>query len=73
MGFHLQIVVCVVLGMLAIPLGIFPSIFLFRDLANGTDGSDRSKRIYAFVLWGGMALAWLLGAAIAWNLIEALI
>ncbi len=61
-----KIVACVVTGMLGIPLGILPSIFLFRDLANGVDTSEQTKRAYAFTLWTGMAIGWLTMTALTW-------
>lgn len=61
----LMLVLAIVLGMGALPLGILPSIFLFRDLANGTDASEKSKRRYAFVLWSGLAFAWIVGTLLA--------
>ena len=55
-----------VTGMLGIPIGILPSIFLFRGLANGVDDSEATKRNYALTLWGGMLFAWILTSMIAW-------
>ena len=45
-----------VTGMLGIPIGILPSIFLFRGLANGVDDSEATKRYYALTLWGRHAV-----------------
>jgi hypothetical protein len=61
-----KFLISLLVGMLALPVGILPSIFLFRDLANGTDASENAKTRYAWTLWGGMALAWIIGAFIVW-------
>ncbi len=61
-----------VTGMLGIPIGILPSIFLFRDLANGVDSSEQTKRNYATTLWVGMIAGWLFFAVISWWAITAL-
>ncbi len=61
-----KFLISVVVGMLAIPVGILPSIFLFRDLANGTDASENAKSRYAWTLWGGMAIAWVFGTFVVW-------
>ena len=53
-------------GMLGIPIGILPSIFLFRDLANGVDSSPTTKRNYAIVLWGGMIAGWIIVSVVSW-------
>ncbi len=65
-----KIFASLVTGMLGIPLGILPSIFLFRDLANGLDTSEATKRAYALTLWVGMAVGWLMGAVATWFAIE---
>ena len=57
-------------GMMAIPLGMLPSIMLFRRLADGVDDNPQTKRRYAQVLWGGMALGWLLGSLASWLIIS---
>ena len=58
----LLLVCSVAAGSLFLPLGLLPSILGFRDLANGLDGSERTKRAYAATLWGGLGSAWALGA-----------
>ena len=68
-----KFVVSLFFGLLALPLGLLPSIFLFRDLANGVDASPRSKRLYAWSLWLGMVLAWLLASWLFWTLFTLLI
>lgn len=50
------------------PLGLLPSILLFRDLANGVDSTPATKRRYAIVLWGGLLLAWVAGTIAVWSL-----
>ena len=65
-----QIVIAVLLGAFALPFGLLPSIFLFRGLANGTDGSDATKRAYAWTLWLGLAAAWIAGAGLVHALLE---
>ena len=62
----------VITGMLGIPLGILPSIFLFRGLANGLDESEKTKRNYALVLWGGMVLGWIFAGIASWVVLGAL-
>ena len=64
-----KILASIVTGMLGIPLGILPSIFLFRDLANGLDTSEKTKRAYAVTLWTGMALGWLIATVATWFVI----
>lgn len=54
----------IALGFLLTPFGLLPSILLFRDLANGTDGSERSKRAYATTLWCGLAGVWVVASAL---------
>jgi len=66
----IKLLICLFVGMLALPIGILPSIFLFRDLANGTDASEGAKFRYALTLWGGMAIAWVLGAMIVWMVLR---
>jgi hypothetical protein len=61
-----KFLISLLVGMLALPVGILPSIFLFRDLANGTDASENAKARYAWTLWGGMVLAWIIGTFIVW-------
>ena len=61
------------LGFLALPLGLLPSVFAFRALADGRDASARTKRFYAWTVWGGLALAWTLGAAIAYAILSAIL
>jgi len=58
------------IGLLGMPIGILPSIFLFRDLANGTDSSEKTKRTYSFVLWGGIFLGWLVATFISWKFLS---
>ena len=59
----LLIAFAIIAGMLAVPLGMLPSILLFRDLADGKTSSERTERAYAIVLWSGIILAWLTGSA----------
>ena len=61
-----KFLISIVIGMLAIPIGILPSIFMFRDLANGTDASESAKTRYGWTLWGGMAISWVSGAIVVW-------
>lgn len=65
-----KLLASIVTGILGIPLGIIPSIFLFRDLANGVDTSEQTKRAYAITLWAGMAIGWLLATLAAWVVID---
>jgi len=65
-----KLLASIITGMLGIPLGILPSIFLFRDLANGVDTSEATKRAYAVTLWTGMAAGWLVATIIAWFVID---
>ena len=65
-----KLLASIITGMLGIPLGILPSIFLFRDLANGVDTSEQTKRAYAITLWTGMAVGWLLATIAAWFIID---
>ena len=62
----------IVTGMLGIPLGMLPSILLFRGLADGVDESPATKRAYARVLWGGMVIGWLVASGLAWLIITYL-
>ena len=62
----------IVTGMLGIPLGILPSIFLFRGLANGVDDSEATKKAYAMTLWSGMVIAWILARIVSWNILTIL-
>lgn len=64
-----KLLISIFIGMLALPVGILPSIFLFRDLANGTDASENAKTRYAWTLWGGMAVSWILGVVVVWNVL----
>ncbi len=57
------------IGMLGVPVGILPSVFLFRGLANGADAHPQTKHRYAITLWGGMFIGWLLASYITWRLI----
>ena len=66
----IKIFASVVTGMLGIPLGMLPSILLFRGLADGVDDDAATKRRYAQVLWGGMILGWLLSSWISWEIIS---
>ncbi|MGI9355837.1 MAG: hypothetical protein ACR2PF_11850 [Rhizobiaceae bacterium] len=68
--FFAKLLASIVTGMLGIPLGILPSVLLFRDLANGVDTSEQSKRAYAVTLWTGMAVGWLLTTIVAWFVID---
>ena len=68
----IKILASAVTGMLGIPLGMLPSIFLFRDLANGVDASEASKRAYARTLWGGMLIGWIIGSGLTWLIISYL-
>ena len=66
----IKIFASVVTGMLGIPLGMLPSVLLFRGLADGVDDDTATKRRYAQVLWGGMILGWLLASWISWEIIS---
>ena len=66
----IKIFASVVTGMLGIPLGMLPSVLLFRGLADGVDDDTATKRRYAQVLWGGMILGWLLATWISWEIIS---
>ena len=66
----LQIALSVGAGFFALPFGLLPSIFLFRDLANGTDATERTKTAYAWTLWTGLAAAWAIGSLVAYGLLE---
>ena len=68
----LQLLISVLAGSFALPAGLLPSIFLFRDLANGIDASASAKRAYAWTLWGGLAVAWIVGAVLAYLLLDVL-
>ncbi|MGI9366630.1 MAG: hypothetical protein ACR2O8_15715 [Rhizobiaceae bacterium] len=61
-----------VTGMLGIPIGILPSVFLFRDLANGVDDSAAAKRNYALTLWLGMLAGWIIASLLSWSVITYL-
>ena len=60
------------LGTVALPLGLLPSVLLFRDLADGVDDRASAKRAYAIAVWGGLAAAWLLGWLASYALLSAL-
>ena len=68
----IKIFASVVTGMLGIPLGMLPSILLFRGLADGVDDDAATKKRYALVLWGGMVLGWILASAVCWVIISSL-
>ena len=57
----IKIFASAVTGMLGIPIGMLPSVLLFRDLADGVNATEASKKAYARVLWGGMLLGWIVG------------
>ena len=61
-----------VTGMMGIPIGILPSIFLFRDLANGVDDGPAVKRNYAMTLWLGMLAGWIIASLLSWQVITYL-
>jgi len=61
-----QVIISALLGMMGMPFGMLPSILLFRDLANGTDASEATKKRYAWTLWGGIAFGWLIATCIIW-------
>ena len=69
--FLIKIFASAVTGMLGIPLGMLPSILLFRDVANGVDVSEAAKRRYAAVLWGGMLAGWIGGSLLVWVIITS--
>ena len=48
------IFVSLLLAIFALPFGLLPSVLLFRGLANGTDGSNASKKLYAISVWTGL-------------------
>ncbi len=54
----IRMVVSVAVGMLGVPIGMLPSIIFFRALADGTDASETSKKLYAATLWSGMLAGW---------------
>lgn len=62
----IKIFASLVTGMLGIPLGMLPSIFLYRDLANGTDSSEETKQAYEYTLWAGMVAGWLATSLLCW-------
>jgi hypothetical protein len=62
----------VVTGMLGLPFGILPSVLLFRDLSNGLDDSQATKRNYALTLWTGMLAGWILASLLSWYIISRL-
>ena len=66
----IKIFASVVTGMLGIPLGMLPSVLLFRGLADGVDDNASTKRRYAQVLWGGMIMGWILASVICWVIIS---
>jgi len=61
-----------VTGMLGIPIGILPSVFLFRDLSNGLDDAERTKTLHALTLWGGMLIGWLAVSVVSWIILTKL-
>ncbi|MEP0944243.1 MAG: hypothetical protein ABJH63_19610 [Rhizobiaceae bacterium] len=67
----IKIFASVVTGMLGIPLGMLPSVLLFRGLADGVDDNASTKRRYAQVLWGGMIMGWILASVICWVIISS--
>ena len=67
----IKIFASVVTGMLGIPLGMLPSVFMFRGLADGVDDDAATKKRYAYVLWGGMVLGWILASIISWVIISS--
>ena len=60
------------LGSLFLPLGLLPSILLFRDLADGTDRRTSRERSYAFAVWGGLLAAWIGGTLISYVMLRTL-
>jgi len=69
----LKAILSVVIGALGMPVGMLPSILLFRGLANGVDGGVAVKRAYGIVLWGGILLGWAACTAASWWLLSALV
>ena len=67
------IIVSVVVGAMAMPLGLLPSILLYRDLADGKDATPGRKRAYRLTVFGGLAVAWFLGTIAVWAAIIWLI
>ena len=68
----LLLIVVIALGSFALPLGLLPSVLAFRGLADGLDASERTKRLYAATLWGGLGLAWLVGSAAVFAVLHTL-
>lgn len=62
----IKLFACLVTGLLGVPLGILPSVFLFRGLADGVDESEQTKRNYALTLWSGMLAGWIVMSCITW-------
>ena len=60
-----------VLGVFAVPLGLLPSLFLFRDLANGVDRGEAAERRYRWSVWGGLLGAYTLGVGASAALLYA--
>ncbi|NKB53281.1 MAG: hypothetical protein GKR97_13835, partial [Rhizobiaceae bacterium] len=71
--FLVKIFACAVTGMLGIPIGMLPSVLLFRNLADGVNVTEARKKAYAHVLWGGMVLGWIIGCGAAWLIISYLV
>ena len=67
-----KILASAITGMMGIPFGILPSVLLFRDLSNGLDDSEATKRNYALTLWSGMVVAWIAASVASWFIISFL-
>ncbi|MEO0546806.1 MAG: hypothetical protein AAF035_07650 [Pseudomonadota bacterium] len=65
-----RLAISVFLGMMGMPFGMVPSIVLFRELANGTDATEATKKRYAWTLWGGLAAGWIIAASLVWWLLS---
>lgn len=70
--FLIKLFACVTTGMLGIPLGMLPSVLLFRDLADGVNATQGTKKLYAKVLWGGMLAGWIIVTFVTWLIISYL-
>ena len=70
----LTLLLAALAGVFVAPLGLVPSIVIFRDLANGNATDASTERRYAIVVWGGVAAAWCVGGLLAaWILTSALV
>ena len=55
----------------ALPFGLLPSIFLFRDLANGIDSTGRTERLYRLTVWTGLIAAYAVAAGVIGAILKA--